>query len=198
MKARYVGAPVERVEDLRLITGKGRFTGDLRPDGSWTAHFLRSPYAHARWSKLDVSSARAMAGVHAVFSFDDLPANLRDPTAPDLYHAANHEACYAGEPIAVIVADTRDIAEDAAELIFVDYEVLRAASGCRDAARPDAPQVHLSSKDNVAALMKIQHRRCRQSLGGGAAQAARFLLAAPRRRTRDGRPCCPRHARSFE
>jgi carbon-monoxide dehydrogenase large subunit len=82
MKARYVGAPVERVEDLRLITGKGRFTGDLRPDGSWTAHFLRSPYAHARWSKLDVSSARAMAGVHAVFSFDDLPANLRDKPFP--------------------------------------------------------------------------------------------------------------------
>ena len=167
MKARYVGAPVERVEDLRLITGKGRFTGDLRPDGSWTAHFLRSPYAHARWSKLDVSSARAMAGVHAVFSFDDLPANLRDKPFPLLVPnpairqpltfttLANHEACYAGEPIAVIVADTRDIAEDAAELIFVDYEVLRAASGCRDAARPDAPQVHLSSKDNVAALMKF-------------------------------------------
>jgi aerobic carbon-monoxide dehydrogenase large subunit len=165
MKNRFVGAPVERVEDLRLITGKGRFTGDLRPDGSWTAHFLRSPYAHARWSKLDASSAKAMPGVHAVFSFDDLPAYLRDKPFPLLVPnpairqpltfttLANHEACYAGEPVAVIVADSRDIAEDAAELIFVDYEVLRVANDCRDAAKPDAPPAHLSSKDNVGAVM---------------------------------------------
>jgi carbon-monoxide dehydrogenase large subunit len=106
-----------------------------------------------------------MPGVHAVFSFDDLPAYLRDKPFPLLVPnpairqpltfttLANHEACYAGEPVAVIVADSRDIAEDAAELIFVDYEVLRVANDCRDAAKPDAPPAHLSSKDNVGAVM---------------------------------------------
>jgi carbon-monoxide dehydrogenase large subunit len=206
MKHQFVGTPVERVEDHRLITGKGRFTGDLRPDGSWTAHFLRSPHAHARWSKIDVSSARALPGVHAVFSFDDLPPNLRDKPFPLLVPnplirqpltfttLANHEACYVGEPIAVIVADARDIAEDAAELIFIDYEVLGVASNPRDAAKPDAPPSHLSSKDNIAAVIDtvignaekaiaeaphklhdsyFQHRGCGQAMEG------RAVLAVP-------------------
>jgi carbon-monoxide dehydrogenase large subunit len=204
MKKQFVGTPVERVEDHRLITGKGRYTGDLRPDGSWTAHFLRSPYAHARWSKIDASSARALPGVHSVFSFDDLPANLRDKTFPLLVPnplirqpltfttLANHEACYVGEPIAVIVADSREIAEDAAELIFVDYQVLGVANNCRDAAKPYAPPAHLSSADNIAAVINtvignaekaiseaphklhdsyFQHRGCGQAMEGRAVLA---------------------------
>jgi carbon-monoxide dehydrogenase large subunit len=145
-----------------------------------------------------------MPGVHAVFSFDDLPPYLRDKPFPLLVPnaeirqpltfttLANHEACYVGEPVAVIVADSREIAEDAAELIFVDYEVLGIANDCRDAAKPDAPPAHLSSKNNVAAVMNLnvgdaakamseaphklhdtyfQHRGCGQAMEGRAVLA---------------------------
>jgi carbon-monoxide dehydrogenase large subunit len=105
---------------------------------------------------------------------------------------ANHEACYVGEPIAVIVADSREIAEDAAELIFVDYQVLGVANNCRDAAKPYAPPAHLSSADNIAAVINtvignaekaiseaphklhdsyFQHRGCGQAMEGRAVLA---------------------------
>jgi carbon-monoxide dehydrogenase large subunit len=107
---------------------------------------------------------------------------------------ANHEACYVGEPVAVIVADSRDIAEDAAELIFIEYEVLGIASNPRAAAKPDSPLAHLSSKDNIAAVLNtnigdaakaiaeaphklhdsyFQHRGCGQAMEG------RAVLAVP-------------------
>jgi CO/xanthine dehydrogenase Mo-binding subunit len=110
---KYFGAPVERVEDEALITGHGRYTGDISLPGMLAAHFLRSVHAHARIKSIDVSKARKTPGVHAVYTFADLPQVLREKPFPLLvnspvikqgrtWHAlVESEACYVGEPLAV-------------------------------------------------------------------------------------------------
>jgi aerobic carbon-monoxide dehydrogenase large subunit len=164
---KYFGAPVERVEDEALITGHGRYTGDISLPGLLAAHFLRSVHAHARIKSIDVSKARKMPGVHAVYTFGDLPQVLREKPFPLLvnspvikqgrtWHAlVESEACYVGEPLAVIVADNRYIAEDAAELIVVDYDPLPTASDCRKAVLDGASLAHADAPDNVAAVFTI-------------------------------------------
>jgi carbon-monoxide dehydrogenase large subunit len=167
MGMRHTGASVRRLEDPRLITGHGRYTDDIRLPGLLHAAFLRSPHAHARIRHLDASAAAALPGVHGVFTLADFGpayANKRmlltfpSPffkNAVTQYPLARDEVCYVGEPIAVIVADSRHIAEDAAALIAVDYDALPAVIDC-EAAFESGPLAHTGAADNIAATLKSQ------------------------------------------
>ncbi|GAA2443947.1 xanthine dehydrogenase family protein molybdopterin-binding subunit [Actinomadura vinacea] len=131
--ARYAGARVPRVEDLRLLTGHGGFVDDVVRPGMLHAHFVRSPMARARIAGIDASEALELEGVHAVFTAEDLNPEVRDPwyslIGRDVADAprpplAEGEVRFVGDPVALVVAEDRYVAEDAAELVLVDYEPL--------------------------------------------------------------------------
>src|SRR6202158_6542335 len=136
MTTRWFGARVQRVEDDRLLRGHGRFTDDINEYGerALEAVLVRSPLAHAGILSIDVTAARAMPGVVAVFTAADLPFGQTDLPVliphPNLTHArtqrclASEVVRYVGEAVAFIVAESRGIAEDAADLVEVDYEPL--------------------------------------------------------------------------
>lgn len=149
-----------RLEDWRLLRGEGRFTDDIHPPGLLEAHVLRSPHAHARIGAVDVSRARALRGVHAVWTAADvgelppMPMVIPDqriihPLTPRVL--ADERVRYVGEPVAFIVADTRYVAEDAAELVEVAYEPLPAVSAVAQAVAVGAARVHDQAEGNVAA-----------------------------------------------
>ncbi len=178
MTTRWFGEPVERREDERLLRGAGRFLDDAGHDALAVA-FVRSPYAHARIGDIDVSGALDVDGLVAIYTWDDLPGRLAEPLPlliphPDLTHPrtqyalARDEVNHVGEAIAMVVAADRYAAEDAAERIMVDYDVLPAVVGI-PAARAAADLVHPDVPGNVAAVTT-------QELGD--ARAA--IAAAPR------------------
>jgi carbon-monoxide dehydrogenase large subunit len=157
------GTRVARLEDPRLLRGKGRYIDDIRLPGMLHAAFLRSPFAHARIKGVDASTALAMDGVHAVYTMDDLRpylvndrlvVGLPSPSyrqTRDRPALADGEVVYVGEPVAIVIADSRYLAEDASALVDVDYEPLGAVSDCRDALKPDAPPVHSGANHNLLA-----------------------------------------------
>jgi CO/xanthine dehydrogenase Mo-binding subunit len=158
---RFFGERVQRLEDDRLLRGEGRFTDDF-DDGALECCFVRSPFASARIRGIDVQAARAQPGVHAVFTAGDLPFGDRDLPLliphPALTQArtqrclADQRVRYAGEAIAFVVADSRYLAEDAADLIEVDYEPLPAVVG-PEAGADAGIAVHEGVPDNVAAAL---------------------------------------------
>lgn len=166
MGVKQFGARVTRLEDPALLTGKGRFVDDVKLPGMLHACFVRSPHAHARIRGLDMDAARALPGVHAVFVADDLPPPMSSNRMPMLvpnpaiaaqltqYCLAREEVCYVGQTVAVVIADSRYIAEDAAALVNVDYEPLPAASDCRQAAEPGSPRAHTELQDNIASKFR--------------------------------------------
>lgn len=166
MGVKQFGARVARLEDPALLVGKGRFVDDVKLPGMLHACFVRSPHAHARIRGIDTNAAKALAGVHAVFVADDLPAPMSGNRMPMLvpnpaiaaqltqYCLAREEVCYVGQTVAVVVADSRYIAEDAAALVDVDYEPLPAASDCREAAGPDSPRAHTELQNNIASKFR--------------------------------------------
>ena len=149
----YVG----RREDARLLTGAGRYTADWRLPGMVHAAFLRSDHAHARIVSIDTEAARAMPGVRAVLTGSDmrtagygrgratLPYTGRGGMVlltPDVPALAEDRVLYVGDPVAIIVADTPAQAQDAAEQIMVEYDMLPAVADMTDALAPGAPQLH--------------------------------------------------------
>ena len=137
---RWVGSTPRRVEDEALLRGRGRFIDDLAPvPGAMDAALVRSPFAHARISRIDVSAALGSPGVVAVLTGADLAAVGR-PLGAVIRGTTEHHAMavdvvrYAGEPVAVVVARDRYLAEDAAELVEVDYEPLEAVLDPLEAA----------------------------------------------------------------
>jgi aerobic carbon-monoxide dehydrogenase large subunit len=173
-----VGKPVLRLEDGPLIRGQGHFVDDLKFAGMLEAAFVRSPHAHAAIRSIDAEAARRMAGVHAVFALADLSPLLTSERLPLQFRTdqlpsdvaplvlARDEVAYVGEAVAIVIAQTRAIAEDAAALIAIDYEPLPAVSDCRDALRPGAPVAHRRKASNL--LIEF-----RQSYGDVAAAFAR-------------------------
>ncbi len=159
----WIGASVPRVEDPALLAGKGRFVDDLHMPNMVHAAFLRSPHAHARICGIDTAAASALPGVHTVLTNADLPPELRDhrlilmvPNPALRYPVTAHtlaqgEVCFVGEAVALIVADDRYIAEDAAELIEVYYDPLPVAADVLAAAAPGAAAAHADRPDNIAA-----------------------------------------------
>ena len=128
----YVGAPVERVEDLRFLRGRGTFIDDLARPGQWHAAFVRSPRAHGTIRNIDIRNALAMRGVRAVIAGADIgpvptiPFRRPNPTiAPYAQPVmATNIVRYVGEPVAMVFADGPDLAEDAAQAVELDITPL--------------------------------------------------------------------------
>jgi aerobic carbon-monoxide dehydrogenase large subunit len=169
MSAKQVGARVTRLEDPALLAGRGRFVDDVKPPGVLHACFVRSPHAHAKLRGCDARAALIIPGVHAVLTAQDLPDPMRSATLPLLlpnpalatartqHVLARDEVTYVGEPIAVVVADSRYIAEDAAAAFIVQYDVLPAVSDCRAAAEDGAPRTHGDLGSNIAATFRLTY-----------------------------------------
>ena len=159
---RYAGARVPRVEDRRLLTGHGTFVDDIQRPGMLHACFVRSPFARATINDIDASAALALPGVHAVFTAADLNPEVREAwhavTGKDVADTprpplAEGEVKFVGDPVALVVADNRYVAEDAVDLVEVDYTPLPALVDFRKAvggAASDVPVVHAAYPDNVA------------------------------------------------
>jgi carbon-monoxide dehydrogenase large subunit len=148
---RYVGSAVRRKEDAELITGKARYTDDISVPGMLWMHVVRSPFAHARIRSLDLSSALAMEGVVAAFSGQDLewagPLLMAWPVTEGIHNPphwplAKDKARYQGDGVAVVVAESRGVAADAAEAVDVDYQPLPAIVDMEKALAEGAPLVH--------------------------------------------------------
>src|SRR5215469_4150879 len=164
-----IGARIPRVEDDALLRGRGRFVDDLAVGGVLQAAFLRSPHPHAVIRGISTEAACALPGVHAVLTLDDLApvlaqrrmirrsyaGNLSDTLWP--FALADREVSYVGEPVALVVADSRYVAEDAAAVVEVDYEALPAAVDCREALRAGAPAVRRELASNNIASFKVSY-----------------------------------------
>ena len=155
----FSGTPVRRVEDPDLLRGAGTYVDNLEVDGMLVAQFVRSPMAHAVIRSIDTSAARAMPGVVGVYTADD----IEFPAAPAfmlLHPATRHSSLakervnYVGDPVAVVIADTRAQAVDAAEMVEVDYEPLDAVIDMEDALAADAPLQFESIGSNVVIGMQ--------------------------------------------
>ena len=166
MTKTLIGQRVLRNEDPRLLTGQAQFVDDVEIPGLLHAAFLRSDYAHARLLGIDVSAARQRPGVVAVFTAEDMgddwqpgpPLVSPPPTAKDvLFHSRRQvplvkdKVRHAGEAIAVVIAESRYIAEDAVEDIVVDLEPLEAVVDLEMALQPGSPLVHDDLESNLAA-----------------------------------------------
>jgi CO/xanthine dehydrogenase Mo-binding subunit len=156
---KYIGASLRRTEDERLLRGRGCFAADVALPGLVQAAIVRSPHAHARIVRVDRRQALAAPGVVAVIAGDDLPDDqlpipLRLTSGSGLSEClqsplARDRVRYAGEPVAVVVATDRYLAEDAAALVDVSYEPLPVAASTEAALAPGAPRLHDRLADNV-------------------------------------------------
>jgi CO/xanthine dehydrogenase Mo-binding subunit len=177
----YVGAPLRRKEDAKLLRGEGRYAGDVRLVGMLHAAVVRSPHAHARLLGVDAAAALAVQGVVAVLSAADLPADLapiplRLTSYPGLtdalqYPLARDKVRYVGDPVAVVVAEDRYRAEDGADAVAVQYERLPPLTSVAAALAEGAPVLHEALGHNVAC-------RFEQRVGDAAAalQAADLVI----------------------
>jgi carbon-monoxide dehydrogenase large subunit len=185
----FSGRPVLRLEDRALLRGAGRFVDDLELPGLLHAAFVRSPVAHARLRSVNAAKARALPGVQAVLSYADLRPLLAHDRIPlalpiaairfhvDPYPLAAREPSYAGEPIAMVVAESRGLAEDAAGLIELDLEPLPAVLDARAALAPDAPKARLDCPDNLVAHWVVSYGDVEGAFAGAARRfSQRFRL----------------------
>src|ERR1051325_8718034 len=141
---RYIGSPVERIEDLRFLRGRGQFVGDLKREGMLHAAILRSPAAHGRLTAIDATGALALPGVRAVITAKEIGAVPRIPlrllplpgTERFLQPViAADRVRYVGEPIAVVLADSAALAEDGVGAIALDIDELPPVADRRAAGR---------------------------------------------------------------
>jgi carbon-monoxide dehydrogenase large subunit len=160
-----IGQPVRRKEDRRFITGAGRYLDDIVVPGAVFAYVLRSPHGHAAIKSLDVAAARKAAGVLAVLTGDDAEADGVRPVPcmapipikpgtpaqnmPRRAVLATGRVRHVGDAVALVIASSRQQAQDAAELIEVDYEILPAVTDTATAAKPGAPQLWPEAPGNT-------------------------------------------------
>ncbi|MGH2461012.1 MAG: xanthine dehydrogenase family protein molybdopterin-binding subunit, partial [Chloroflexota bacterium] len=146
-----VGQRVKRIDALDKVTGRAKYTSDMKLPGMLHGAFLRSPHAHARIKRIDTSKVLALPGVKAVITKASLAgrvAKIVDEahgTSMDFKAFADEKVKYQGEKVAAVAATTREIAEQAANLIEVEYEVLPALIDPRDAVKAEAPDIHEDS-----------------------------------------------------
>ncbi len=153
----WSGQSVPRKEDRRLVQGQGVFVDDVKRHGMGYLHFVRSPYAHAHISAIDVSQAEAMPGVYGTLTGEEVAA-LTDPffqisSAPGAnlkdYALAVGKVRYVGEPVVAVVAETRERARDASELVEVEYDPLPPVVDARRACDADTPVLHEEAEGNL-------------------------------------------------
>ena len=195
----WIGKPVRRMEDAKLLSGQGRFTDDVSLPGQAHAAFARSPHAHARFETLDLSAALAAPGVIAVYTGADIVAaglapvpftqmhkrpDGADMTVPPRQALTSDVARFVGDAIAMVVAETRDQARDAAELVEADWEPLPANADLPSAARSDVP-VHwapafVPDYGNIAAIYRMGDRAGCESAFGAAAHVVKLKVVNQR------------------
>ena len=157
---RYIGQPSPRADAARLLQGRGRFVDDVTLPRMVHAAFVRSPHAHARILSIDTDDGRAMPGVVAIYTGADLAAHVT-PYVGVLTHMAGLRSApqhplaidvarWQGEPVVMVIATSRALAEDACELVMVDYDPLPAVLDTEGALAPDATLVHPDFKSNLA------------------------------------------------
>src|SRR5580704_3108020 len=159
---RYTGASIKRSEDPRILTGAGRYVDDIKLPGMLHAAFVRSPMAHARVLSVDVSAARELPGVVAAYTGAELEAmtvpgpdalmalmGWQGPT-PQFSLLATDKVRFAGDPVAVVIAESRYLAEDGCELVAVDYEDLQPVVNASFALDPASPPLFANLGDNIA------------------------------------------------
>ncbi len=162
---RFVGQAVPRKEDPRLLTGRGRYTDDIDLPRMLHAHFVRSDLARAKITNLDVSAARALPGVVAVLTGEDLNPRVAVSMYPSMFQGAEEfmspmfplsvdDVRFVGDPVALIVAESRYLAEDAAELVEIDYEP-RQPILTYDAALAGDDLIHPNRPNNVLMEMAV-------------------------------------------
>ncbi|ABU56959.1 xanthine dehydrogenase family protein molybdopterin-binding subunit [Roseiflexus castenholzii] len=159
MPTRLVGQAIKRREDPQLITGQGSFLDDIKLPGMTHACVLRSPYAHAKIKSIDTSKAKAHPGVVAVFTGEDMLDLNPLPCAWQAGRVKNNvntprvlavgEVHFAGDPVALVIAEDRYIARDACDLIEVEYEPLPVVVDAKKATEPGAPQLHENAPNNI-------------------------------------------------
>ncbi|MEO1434253.1 MAG: xanthine dehydrogenase family protein molybdopterin-binding subunit [Bacteroidota bacterium] len=160
----FIGKSIKRVEDKRFLTGKGRYTDDIQIPGMTYAAIIRSPFAHATINSVDTSAAEAMEGVVAVFTGKDIaeaggfgvPTGwvvnfkngepMKEPPHPLL---VADKVRHQGDSVAVVIAESRAIAKDAAELVVVDYDMHDAVTDAKAAVEDGAPLVHADVPNNI-------------------------------------------------
>ena len=158
LRPRHVGMPIRRTEDPRLLTGNGEYSADRKPDRAAHVAFRRSSESHARIVRIDVSHAKAVPGVIDVLTADDVAGDFK-PVIP-FSRMANYYATpilplaagkvrYVGEAIVAVIAESRYLAEDAAELIEIEYEPLGAVSDPERNVAAAAPLLHEEAGTNV-------------------------------------------------
>ena len=151
-----IGHRLLRVEDRPLLVGQGSFLDDLSATDALEAAFVRSPTAHGVIRGIDREEAMAMEGVFGVFTAEDLglgpivtPSTNPAVTPPDQPVLASGKVRYAGEPVAVVLAESRYLAEDAADKIWIDIEPLETITSIDRALDPSAPEIHPGSSNVV-------------------------------------------------
>src|SRR5436309_3760845 len=189
------GQPLKRLEDQRLLTGKGQFIDDRADDGALWLYMLRSPHAHAKIASIDVAAAKAMPGVEAIYTGADLVADdvgtiptltiFQRPdgspmTVPPRRLLAHETVRFAGEPVAAVVAVSRNAAQSAAEAIAVDYEVLPSVVDPLEAIKPGAPAVWPEAPDNIVAAMSYGDAAKVEAAFAGAAHKVSLDLVSQR------------------
>ncbi len=169
MGVKQFGARVTRLEDAALLTGNGRFVDDVSLPGALSAVIVRSPHAHARVRAIHAQAALAQPGVRAVLTARDLPGPAATERMPMLvpntaikelrtqHCLAVDEVCYVGQSVAVVAADNRYIAEDAASLVEVDYDALPMICDLRNALMPSAPTAHADLDTNLASAFQMTY-----------------------------------------
>src|SRR6201995_1120156 len=189
------GQPVKRLEDQRLLTGKGHFIDDKPEDGALWLHVLRSPHAHARITSIDTSAAAGLPGVEVIYTGADLIAdNIGTlPTllvfkradgspmkVPPRRLLAHEVVRFAGEPVATVVATSRIAAQNAAEAIAIEYEGLPSVVDPVQAAKPDAPVGWGDLPDNIVAVSSYGDAAKVEEVFANAAHVVSLDLASQR------------------
>lgn len=183
-----VGQSVERVEDRRLLTGRGRYTDDVQLPGMLHGVTLRSPYGHAEIRSIDTSAARAMPGVRAIYTAADLETYgeipcvvpLSGPVRTPRRLLAADRVRFVGDGVAFVVAETREAARAAAEAIEVDYAELPAVASIAAALAPDAPRIWPDAPSNDLFLWEAGDRAAAEAAIASAAHVTRLRIVQNR------------------
>ena len=175
LRPKLVGARVQRVEDPRLLTGKGAYVDDHRLPGTLHVAFVRSDYPHAKINSIDVAEALEVPGVVAIHTAETiagLHTALRATSRMKNYHAtelqplAQGKVRYVGEPVAAVVAESRYVAEDAAQLVLADCDVLGDVCDPERALEPDAPLLHDEAGTNQIAERSFERGDAETAMAG--------------------------------
>src|SRR5579872_7292439 len=174
-RPKIIGARIRRVEDPRLLIGRGAYTDDQTPAGSVHVAFRRSDQAHARIRSIDCAAARRAPGVVAVFTVEDLADAVEPLVAasrmPNYYATpilplARGKVRYVGEAVVGIIAESRYQAEDASELVTIDYEPLPALVDAEAAVQAGAPLLHEEAGTNVLVSREFKRGDIDAALAG--------------------------------